>query len=124
MKNYKNKHIGAAILAIGIIIVTVMPIQGIVMDIISIAFAVLAGEFTARAAKGDELTEHNIARSNKITLVALIAALVILGVSGDENERVNLSSEVFWIIAAGAIALRSILFLCFDRTPKEEMQEE
>lgn len=56
MKNYKNKHIGAAILATGIIIITVMPIQGIVMDIISIAFAVLAGEFTARATKGDELT--------------------------------------------------------------------
>lgn len=124
MKNYKNKHIGAAILATGIIIITVMPIQGIVMDIISIAFAVLAGEFTARATKGDELTEHNIAKSNKITLIVLICAMVVLGVCGDENERVDLSANVFWVIAAGAVAFRSILFLWFDRMPKEEMQEE
>lgn len=120
MKNYRNIHIGVAILAVGLIVITVIPIQGIVMDIISIAFAVLASEFTSRASKGDEMSEQNIAKSNKITLIALIAAMIVLGVSGDENERVNLSSNVFWIIAAGAIALRSILFLWFDRTPKEE----
>lgn len=120
MKNYRNIHIGVAILAVGLIVITVIPIQGIVMDIISIAFAVLASEFTSRASKGYEMSEQNIAKSNKITLIALIAAMIVLGVSGDENERVNLSANVFWIIAAGAIALRSILFLWFDRTPKEE----
>lgn len=120
MKNYRNIHIGVAILAVGLIVITVIPIQGIVMDIISITFAVLASEFTSRASKGDEMSEQNIAKSNKITLIALIAAMIVLGVSGDENERVNLSANVFWIIAAGAIAFRSILFLWFDRTPKEE----
>jgi hypothetical protein len=123
MKNYKYKHITIIILAIGIIMVTLLPSGGI-NNFLCGAFAVIAGMLSGKVEKGDELTEKNIAKANKITLYVLVAVLVVATMLGDDNFRLIVKSYIPGILAAVAIALRSVLFLFFDRSPADSEVDE
>jgi uncharacterized membrane protein len=123
MKNFKYRHITIIILAIGAILSVLLPSGGI-NDVVCTAFVVIAGFFGGKVEKGDELTERNTAKANKITLYLLIATLIVLTFLGDENERIKMNSYIPGVIAVCAIALRSGLFLWFDRSPKDDEVED
>lgn len=68
----------------------------------------------------DELSEKNVQRSNTIVMWVLIAALIVLA---GYNRWQKLSYAVYLCIACLAIALRSALFLWFDRIPKKDSED-
>lgn len=120
MKDYKNKHIGIILLLTGAIIIGLSPIPDNIQTFISAALAAIAGSKMYHSGKGDELTEYNISRANKIVMILLIAVILIFGFMGDDNYIVKIHENVFFIIAAVSVILRSILFLIFDRIESED----
>lgn len=69
----------------------------------------------------DELSKENLQRSNAIVMWVLIASMIVLA---GYNRWQKLSYVVYLCIPCLAIALRSALFLWFDRTPKEDPEDE
>lgn len=118
--NYRNIHIGIIIFCIGLIVVTLLPISGVIVDILSVTTGVAASQFTSKGGKGDELTEENIAKSNKIVMTVLIILLFVYMLLA---ENITFTQEIFGVSAVAAIILRSLLFLIFDSGIDSEPQE-
>lgn len=68
----------------------------------------------------DELAKKNISKANTIIMWFLLAAMVILSYC---NRWQNVNYVVYLCIACVAMALRSALFLWFDRVPAEDSEE-
>lgn len=120
-KDYRNKHIGIILMLGGAVVSCLLPIPDFWQSAVSAFFSAMAGSALYRSAKGDELCEQNISRANKIVMAVLIATLIIIGCMGDnKNDVVRIKANVFPIIAVCALILRSLLFLWFDRTPKND----
>lgn len=85
-----------------------------------IAFPLAAIILDGKYETEDELVKQNLARSNSIVMWFLLAALIVL--AGYDRWQ-DLSYTVYLCIVCAALALRSILFLLFDRTPRTDTEE-
>ena len=126
--NYRNSHIITIIVTLGVILAyfacDFFPNKKWVTIVIALADITLVGKFGGPYEKKDELTRLNLGRANGITLIAVIAALFVLSVVGQNSANKALfAGDVYVFAALSAILLRSILFLFFDRTPKAEEDE-
>ena len=79
---------------------------------VCIAFTLLV---EGNSEKEDELVKGNIAKATKLTFWALIGVMVYWGLKARFHA---ISAVSFLVVILGAIALRSLLFLIFDMTPK------
>lgn len=122
MKNYKNKHIIIILLSSVIIIMQFIPNNTYIELVFSIVWCAVLSLFSGKYEKSDELTRLNLGKANGITLFATIGALVIFGLIA-QNMTKPLHCYTYFYISLGAVILRSILFLWFDRTPKENAED-
>ncbi|WP_295070484.1 hypothetical protein [Ruminococcus sp.] len=123
--NYRNSHIITIIVTLGVMLAyfacDFFPNKKWVTIVIALADITLVGKFGGPYEKKDELTRLNLGRANGITLIAVIAALFVLSIVGQNSANKALfAGDVYVFAALSAILLRSILFLFFDRTPKAE----
>ncbi|MGN0594380.1 MAG: hypothetical protein ACI4I6_04425 [Hominimerdicola sp.] len=135
MKNYKHIHIitiicGLLLLAnslAGIFIPsfsvenfipsqTVRSIIGIVLTIIIIT--IFHGPYEC----GDEMTELNIGKANKITLLLALMSIIAFAFIAQKNVNL-LKTDIFISVVSALVAFRSILFLVLDRTPEYDTEE-
>ena len=126
--NYRNSHIITIIVTLGVMLAyfacDFFPNKKWVTIVIALADITLVGKFGGLYEKKDELTRLNLGRANGITLIAVIAALFVLSIVGQNSANKALfAGDVYVFAALSAILLRSILFLFFDRTPKAEEEE-
>ena len=70
--------------------------------------------------KEDELAKENMAKATKFTFWTLIGVLVFWGLKARFH---TISAASFLVVIVGAIALRSLIFLIFDMTPKAAEEE-
>ena len=132
MKNYKNIHIitiicGLLYLAkslVGIFVPsfaienlipsqTARSIIGIVLTVIIIAL------FRGPYECGDEMTELNIGKANKLTLLLALVSIIAFAFIAQKNVNL-LKTDIFISVVSALVAFRSILFLVFDRTPEQD----
>ena len=123
--NYRNSHIITIIVTLGVMLAyfacDFFPNKKWVTIVIALADITLVGKFGGLYEKKDELTRLNLGRANGITLIAVIAALFVLSIVGQNSANKALfAGDVYVFAALSAILLRSILFLFFDRSPKAE----
>lgn len=125
--SYRNKHILTILFVIYIIVLQIFPIKGIFKLLVYVGYAFIIGMFTGTYEKKDEFTQLTLAKATEITFYVLIALLFIGAIVIENITSVSLAKtiaiDMYYYILFGAIALRSILFLWFDRTPKEEDEE-
>lgn len=119
IENLRTKHI--AITAIAIFGACFMAFTDDWSSYIAIFGAVIVSFTDCKYETEDELYKENVQRSNTIVMWVLISALIVL--AGYDRWQ-ELSYVVYLCIACLAIALRSALFLWFDRTPKGNSEEE
>lgn len=84
---------------------------------VCIAFTLICD---GRSEKEDELVKENMAKATKITFWALIGVMVYWGLKARFHA---VSAVSFLVVILGAVALRSLLFLIFDMTPKSAEEE-
>ena len=84
---------------------------------VCIAFALICD---GKSEKEDELVKENMGKATKFTFWALIGVLVYWGLKARFHA---ISAVSFLIVILVAIALRSLLFLIFDMTPKSAEEE-
>ncbi len=70
--------------------------------------------------KEDELAKENMAKATKFTFWTLIGVLVFWGLKARFH---TISAASFLVVIVGAIALRSLIFLILDMTPKSAEEE-
>ena len=70
--------------------------------------------------KEDELAKENMAKATKFTFWTLIGVLVFWGLKARFH---TISAASFLVVIVGAIALRSLIFLILDITPKSAEEE-
>lgn len=127
--NYRNSHIITIIVTVGVMLAyfacDIFPNKKWVTIVIALADIILVGKFGGPYEKKDELTRLNLGRANGITLIAVIAALLVISIIGQNSANKALfAGDVYVFAALAAILLRSILFLFFDRTPKSLEEDE
>lgn len=108
-KNYKHKHFLIVSLSIILGGSLFLPFD---IPYFVIAQTALICLFCGPYEKTDELVEKNLSAANKYTLLLLLIMLMIFSLLVKNN--VTISSDTFSLIACTAVAMRSILFLCFD----------
>ncbi|SEH77267.1 hypothetical protein SAMN02910265_02603 [Ruminococcus flavefaciens] len=84
---------------------------------VCIAFTLICD---GQSEKEDELVKENMAKATKFSFWALIGALVYFGLKARYHA---ISATAFLVVILGAVALRSLLFLIFDMTPKAAEEE-
>ena len=94
---------------------TVRSIIGIVLTVIIIAF------FHGPYECGDEMTELNIGKANKLTLLFALMSIIAFAFIAQKNVNL-LKTDIFISVASALVAFRSILFLVFDRTPEQDQE--
>ncbi len=125
--SYRNKHILTIVFVVYIIVLQIFPIKGIFKLLVYVGYAFIIGMFTGTYEKKDELTQQTLAKATEITFYVLIAllfigAIVIENITSESLAK-TIAIDMYYYILFGAIALRSMLFLWLDRTPKEEDEE-
>ncbi|MDO4943672.1 MAG: hypothetical protein Q4E74_00565 [Ruminococcus sp.] len=88
---------------------------------ICIFCALIAANSDRKYEAEDELSKENMYRANTVVMWVLIATMVVLA---GYNKWQDIGYVVYLCDACVAIALRSALFLWFDRTPKEDTEDE
>ncbi|MBE6861490.1 MAG: hypothetical protein E7497_01130 [Ruminococcus sp.] len=125
--SYRNKHILTIVFVIYVIVLQIFPIKGILKLLVYVGYAFIVGTFVGTYEKKDELTKQTLAKATEITFYVLIALLFVGAIVIENINPVSLAKtiaiDMYFYILLGAIALRSILFLWFDRTPKEKEEE-
>ena len=81
---------------------------------VCIAFTLICD---GQSEKEDELVKENMAKATKFTFWALIGVLVYWGLKARFHA---ISAVSFLVVILGAVALRSLIFLILDMTPKTE----
>lgn len=122
--SYRNKHIIVIASVVCIVVAEIFSLSGIWKALVYAGFAFLVGALTGTYEKKDEFTKQTLAKATEITFFALIIALFVSAVCSENFASLTVAIDLYYYIIFGAIALRSALFLWFDRTPKEEDEEE
>ena len=74
-----------------------------------------------KSEKEDELVKENMAKATKFSFWALIAVMVYFGLKARFHA---ISAVSFLVVIFGAVALRSLIFLILDFSPKALEEEE
>lgn len=119
IENLRSKHIAA--IAIALFGAFFMMFTDEWSSYICIFCAVIAVYFDRKFEAEDELSKENMYRANTVVMWTLIAAMVVLA---GYNKWQDIGYVVYLCAACLSIALRSALFLWFDRTPKEISEDE
>ncbi len=126
--SYRNKHILTILSVIYIIVLQIFPLEGIWKLLTYAGYAFIVGMFTGTYERKDELTRQTLAKATEIAFYVLIALLFVTAIVIENISAAKLAKTVavdmYYYILFGAIALRSIIFLWLDRTPKEEEEDE
>lgn len=119
IENLRNKHIAAIAIALfGAFLMMFIDNWSSYIYIFCLFFAANSGR---KYEAGDELSKENMYRANTVVMWTLIAAMVVLA---GYNKWQDIGYVVYLCAACLSIALRSALFLWFDRTPKEISEDE
>lgn len=115
MKDLKQKHFLIAGLSIIMGVLSVIPMERpisiiILVEIVFYTVFVFTGEYE----KADELVESNINKANKIIIILMLVAFIVFHFL--TLKEVIIPANVFGCVAFSAIAVKSVLFLWFDRT--------
>lgn len=121
--SYRNKHIIVIASVACIVIAEIFSLSGVWKALVYAGFAFLVGALTGTYEKKDELTKQTLAKATEITFFALIIALFISAVCSENFASLTLAIDLYYYILFGAVALRSALFLWFDKTPKDDDEE-
>ena len=73
-----------------------------------------------KSEKEDELVKENMAKATKFSFWALIGVMVYFGLKARFHA---VSAVSFLVVIFGAVALRSLIFLILDFSPKAEEEE-
>lgn len=119
IENLRNKHIAA--IAIALFGAFLMMFTDDWSSYIYLFCVLFAANGDRKYEAGDELSKENMYRANTVVMWVLIAAMVVLA---GYNKWQDIGYVVYLCTACLAIALRSALFLWFDRTPKENSEDE
>lgn len=119
IENLRAKHM--AVIALSLCGAFLMMFTDDWSSYICIFCAFIATNSDRKFESEDELSKENMYRSNTIVMWSLIAAMVVLA---GYNKWQDISYVVYLCTACLAITLRSILFLWFDRTPKQDTEDE
>lgn len=119
IENLRNKHI--AVIAITLLGAFLMMFTDDWSSYICIFCALIAANSDRKYEAEDELSKENMYRANTVVMWVLIAAMVVLA---GYNKWQDIGYVVYLCAACLAIALRSALFLWFDRTTKENSEDE
>lgn len=122
--SYRNKHIIIIASVVCIVIAEIFALSGIWKALVYAGYAFVVGALTGAYEGKDELTQQTLAKATEITFFVLLAVLFIAALVAENVHSVLFAVEMYYYILFGAIALRSIIFLWLDRTPKEEDDEE
>ncbi|MDF2586951.1 MAG: hypothetical protein K0S41_792 [Anaerocolumna sp.] len=119
-KNYRQKHILIAYLAIILGGLIVMPFHFsnfmiTIMEVLPIAL------FCGPYEKIDELVENNLSIANKYTMIFLLITLIIFSLLSNNNVRIP--ANAYASAACIAVGIRSILFIYFDGNVKMDLGE-
>ena len=68
---------------------------------------------------GDEMTELNVGKANKVTLLLALVSIIAFAFVAQKNVNL-LETNIFIGVVSTLVALRSILFLALDRTPEQD----
>lgn len=122
MKDLKQKHFLIAGLSIIMGVVSVIPMERpisiiVLAEIVFYTVFVFMGEYE----KADELVESNINKANKIIIILMLVAFVVFHFL--TLKEVIIPANVFGCVTFAAIAAKSILFLWFDRTIRDNEGE-
>lgn len=121
--SYRNKHIIIIASVVCIVIAEIFSLSGIWKILVYAGYAAVVGALTGTYEGKDELTKQTLAKATEITFFVLLAVLFITALIVENYSSFTLALDMYYYILFGAIALRSALFLWFDRTPKEEDDE-
>ncbi len=119
IENLRNKHI--AVIAITLLGAFLMMFTDDWSSYICIFCALIAANSGRKYEAEDELSKENMYRANTAVMWVLIAAMIVLA---GYNKWQDIGYVVYLCAACLAIALRSALFLWFDRMPKEISEDE
>ena len=122
--SYRNKHIIVIASVVCIVVAEIFSLSGIWKALVYAGFAFLVGALTGTYEKKDELTKQTLAKATEITFFAMIIGLFISAVCAENFASLIVAIDLYYYIIFGAIALRSALFLWFDKTPKDDDDEE
>lgn len=131
--NYRNKHKIAVVFSVCLAIALLIPFRFnemsyVVSGIMTPLIALFIGSGSFQDA--DELVEKNIAKANRFTLIFSISAIIAFSLIGDSARagvysRISaVPTNIMLAAALFAIALRSILFLIYDRPEKISEEDE
>lgn len=118
-ENLRTKHILA--IAAALCGAFLMALTDDWSSYICIFCALIAANSDRKYEAEDELSKENMYKANTVVMWVLIAAMVVLA---GYNKWQDIGYVVYLCAACVAIALRSALFLWFDRTPKEDTEDE
>lgn len=121
--SYRNKHIIIIASVVCIVIAEILSLSGIWKILVYAGYGAVVGALTGAYEGKDELTQQTLAKATERTFYGLISALFIAALIAENTNSVQLAVDMYYYILFGAIALRSIIFLWLDRTPKEEDEE-
>lgn len=119
IQTLRSKH--AAIAVILICFALVIAMGGAWSSYFCMFAAAITSICSYKYEKEDELVKQNMARANNIVMWTLIVLLVVFA---GYARWGGLSYTVYLSASCFALALRSILFIWFDKTPKVSAEDE
>lgn len=122
--SYRNKHILTIVYVVYVMILQLFPFKGLWKLLICIGYAFIVGNLCGTYEKKDEFTRQTLAKATEISFIVLIVSVFITAIVIENINNTglakNIAIDMYFYVSLGAIALRSTIFLWFDRTPNEE----
>lgn len=126
--SYRNKHYITIAAVICITVAQAFTLEGLWKILVYAGFAFVVGALVGTYEEKDELTNANVLKATEFTFFIIlgalfISAIVIENFVGIANTT-QLAIDLLYYILLGGVAVRSLIFLILDRTPKSEYDEE
>ena len=128
LKKLKTLHIFTVLIAVFSMIMSLLS-RDInefmnVMVYVFVFTAIFCSGYTAKNTEPeDELTKQNISKANTIVMWGLIVTMGAMFIISGRPAR-NIPNFSYAAVISAAIAIRSLLFIFFDRTPDSLEEDE
>lgn len=126
--SYRNKHYIAIAAVICITVAQAFSLEGFWKILVYAGFAFVVGALVGTYEEKDELTNENVLKATEFTFFIVLGALFISAIVVENFEGITnttqLAIDLLYYILLGGVAVRSLIFLILDRTPKSEYDED
>ena len=126
--SYRNKHYIAIAAVICITVAQAFSLEGIWKILIYAGFAFVVGALVGTYEEKDELTNATLLKATEFTFFIVLGTLFISAIVVENFEGITnttqLAIDLLYYILFGSVAVRSLIFLILDRTPKSEYDED